>query len=219
MRRIFTTILLSLAFVGAMGQTKDSIWGEKTKIDFGDTKWDMDFNMSFTYNYSLNAPTGISSSGFGWDFEPIMLKWKGWESGALTCGILDIILDWQYLEKGYRFSDVATGSTFQYTDGKGDRLNVFFGLPVGITQQLGGKWGIGLEAVPGIGIHSYHNDYYLGDTRHYDSFYPTKNRVAFNLHLKATVWYDDMGLVFRYQPLKYKDIETTMLSIGIAFRE
>lgn len=218
MRKLFTVIILSIACTAAMAQTKDSLWDDDLKFGFGDSKWDLGVNLGFTYDYSFNAPTGLSNSGFGIDLELLQMKWKGWNNGALTLGILDIIMDWQFLEKGYKFLDNASGETLPALDGKGSRMNCTFGFPVGVTQQFSDKFGVSFEAVPGIGIHTFFNEYDGLGAHHDDRFYPTKGRVAFDLHLKATVWYDDFGVVFRYQPLQYKDVNTTMLSVGVVIR-
>jgi hypothetical protein len=48
--------------------------------------------------------------------------------------------------------------------------------------------------------------------------YPVNGHVGFRLNLKAVIWYSDFGVVLRYQPIASKDMGTTMLSVGIAFR-
>lgn len=222
MRKLFTTLLLAAACTGAMAQTvKDSIW-EDRDIKIGASKWEVGVTFGATYNYNFKAPAGLSNSGFGLDLSLLEMQWHGWKGGSLTLGILDIIFDWQYLQKSYRFTpelapdNLITG----VNDGrsKGDRFDVFFGFPIGFNQQFSKDFGISLVAAPGIGIYSYHNDYVLGGIHHNDKLYPTSGRTGFRLNLKAIIWYSDFGVIVRYQPLPSKDMGTTTLSVGIAIR-
>ena len=76
-----------------------------------------------------------------------------------------------------------------------------------------------LQAVPGIGLYGYQNEFVENGMRHKDYLYPDKGRVGFRLNLKATIWYSDFGVLVRYNPLASKDFGTTILSVGIAFRD
>ena len=218
MRRFFTVLLLAAVCTAAMGQgVKDSLWGDVEKPRLGNSKWDMGATMSFMYNHTLNAPSGLSNSGFGMEIAPLEMQWKGWRGGAITLGILDMMFDWQYLVKGHMFADVS-GLITPATDGKGSRFDFTLGFPVGLSQQFSRNFGISLEAIPGMGLYSYKNEYIALGARHKDRFYPLDKRVGFRLNLKATLWYDDFGVVFRYQPLASPDLNTTMFSVGISFR-
>lgn len=218
MRKILSILVLAAACTGAMAQNiKDSLWDD-TKI--GDSKWEWGITVAPTYNYNFNAPAGMSNSGFGLDLSLLEMQWHGWKGGAITLGIFDFILDWQYLQKGYRFTPGERYLITGVNDGrsKGIRPDVFFGFPVGFSQQFGKDFGISLVAVPGVGIHSYHNDYVLDGIHHNDKMFPVQNRAGFRLNLKAIIWYSDIGVIVRYQPLASKDLNTTTLSVGIAIR-
>lgn len=218
MRKFLTVLLAAAVCTAAMGQNiKDSIWGEVQKPDFGDSKWDVGVTMSFMYNHTLGAPSGLSSSGFGMEIAPLEMQWKGWRGGAITLGILDMFFDWQYLVKGHSFADVH-GTIVPALDGKGDRFDFSLGFPVGLSQQFSSRFGISISAVPGIGIYRYKNEYIALGARHNDKFFPLEKRAGFRLNLKATLWYSDFGIVFRYQPLASPDLNTTMFSVGISLR-
>ena len=220
MKKIFATLMLATVCTLALGQNvKDSLWDDDMKdlkSALEKTKWEPGMMMGFTYDYSFNAPNGLSNNGFGLDISLLEMKWKGWDSGSFTLGILDFIIDWQYLLKGYAFDGL--GGIYPATEGKGHRADFFFGFPVGINQQFGDDFGITLQAVPGVGFYSYRNENVLGGVHREETLYPVKGRVGFRLNLKAILWYSDFGVIVRYQPLASKDMDTTMLSIGIAFR-
>ena len=219
MKKIIATLLLAAACTCAFGQSvKDSIWDDDDhKISLGDSKWDLGATFGVTYNYSFNAPSGLSNSGLGLDLSLFEMQWNGWKGGSLTLGILDFIFDWQFLLKGNAFTG-TDGGIVPAADGKGYRSDVTFGFPVGINQQFGKDFGISLIAVPGVGLYRYNNDYILAGVHHEDSLYPTKGRVGFRLNLKAIIWYNDFGVLVRYQPLASPDMNTTVLSVGIALR-
>ena len=222
MKKIFATLLLALACTVSFGQNvKDSIWDDDlTNIDFGDSKWDMGIMFGATYNYSFNAPAGLSNSGWGLDLSLFEMHWKGWKGGSLTVGILDMMFDWQYLQKGFAFD--GNGNIFNdlVREGKGHRSNVFFGFPLGFNQQFSKDFGISLQAVPGFDFYSYRNEYIdVTNIKHKETLYPTKGRVGFRLNLKAVIWYSDFGVIVRYSPLANKDMGTTLLSVGVVFRD
>lgn len=221
MKKIFASVLLALACTTVFGQAvKDSAWNDDfTKIEFADSKWDMGLSVGATYNYSFNAPAGLSNNGWGLDLSLFEMHWKGWQNGYLTLGILDMMFDWQYLLKGNKFTGIGGGIT-PALDGTGHRADFQLGFPIGINQQFGKDFGISLQAVPGIGLHTYVNEYNDGfDVHHKEHMFPNKDRVGFRLNLKATLWYGDFGVLVRYNPLASKDLGTTILSVGITFRD
>ena len=225
MKRIIVSLLLAAACTCAFGQSiKDSLWDNEDKdlnMKIGDSKWELSPTMGFTYNYTLDAPAGLNNSGFGVDISLFELQWKGWNSGSITLGFLDCIMDWQFLQKGFRFTpETAPLMITGVNDGRssGNRFDVSFGFPVGINQQFGRDLGISLIAVPGIGFYTYKNDYVSNGVHHEDVLYPTSGRIGFRLNLKATIWYGDFGVLVRYQPLASKDMNTTILSVGFALR-
>ena len=220
MKKIFATCMLALACTCVFGQsTKDSLWDDNIKKpDFGDSKWDMGVSLGVTYNYSFNAPAGLSNSGWGLDISPFEMRWKGWKGGSITVGILEFIFDWQYLQKGNAFTG-SNGGIVPALDGKGNRSCAFFGFPFGFNHQFGRDFGISLMAIPGVSLYRYNNQYIVSGIQHKDSLFPTKGRVNFDLHLKAILWYSDFGVMVCYQPLASKDMGTTILSVGIAFRD
>ena len=224
MKRIIVTLMLAAACTCAMAQSiKDSLWDNDKDINvkIGDSKWEVNPTFGFTYNYSFNAPNGLSNSGWGMDFSLIEMQWNGWKSGSITLGIFDFMVDFQFLQKSFRFTpETAPVMISPVADGrsKGQRTDFTFGFPVGINQQFGKDFGISLVAVPGIGVYTYRNDYVESGVRHKDILYPNSKRAGFRLHLKATIWYGDFGVLVRYQPLATQDMNTTVLSVGIAFR-
>lgn len=209
MKKFLTILLLSAACFSAFAQ--------KFEDPFKDSKWDLGFQANFFYNYGFKAPEGLSASGFGFEIMPIEMKWQGWKGGSFSIGILDMYFDWQYLRKGYAFSG-AEGVILPSVEGKGHRFDLTLGFPLGVNHQFARDFGISLSAVPGIGIYSYHNKFEKDGVMHKEALYPAKGHVGFRLDLKAIVWYHDMGIVLRYQPVASKDMGTTILSVGIAFR-
>ena len=219
MKKIFAILLLAATCTGAMAQgVKDSLWDEDKDINvkIGNSKWEISPVLGATYNYTLNAPAGLSSSGWGLDLSLLEMQWKGWKSGSLTLGILDVNFDWQYLQKGFSFNGV--GGIIPALDGSGHRADFTFSFPVGINQQLGKNFGFSLIAAPGIGFFTYRNEYISAGVHHKDLLYPTNDRVSFRLNLKAILWYDDFGVLVRYQPLASSDLKVNVLSFGIALR-
>ena len=209
MKKFLTILVLSAVSMSAFAQ--------KFEDPFKDTKWDMGFQWNFFYNHSFNAPDGLSPSGFGFEIMPIEMKWQGWKGGSFSIGILDMYFDWQYLRKGYAFSG-AEGVILPSVEGKGHRFDLTLGFPLGVNHQFARDFGISLSAVPGIGFYSYHNRFEQDGVMHKETVYPTRNHVGFRLNLKAVIWYSDLGVVLRYQPIVSGDMGTTMLSVGIAFR-
>lgn len=209
MKKLLTSLLLSALCVSAFAQ--------KFEDPFKDSKWDLCSQMGFTYNHNFNSPAGVSASGFGMEVMPIEMQWKGWRGGSLSIGILDMFFDWQYLQKGYSFTGYA-GDIVPIGEGKGNRFDLTLGFPVGINQQFSKDFGMSLSVVPGIGFYSYHNNYVMAGVRHKEALYPTEGHVGFRLNLKAVIWYSDFGVVLRYQPIASKDLNTTLLSVGVIFR-
>ena len=221
MKRIIVTLMLAAACTCAMAQSiKDSLWDNDKDINvkIGDSKWEVNPTFGFTYNYSFNAPNGLSNSGWGMDFSLIEMQWNGWKSGSITLGIFDFMIDFQFLQKGFAFDGITVGGITPANEGKGHRTDFTFGFPVGINQQFGKDFGISLLAVPGFGVYTYKNNYYANGFRHNDTMSPRNKSVGFRLDLKATLWYGDFGVLVRYQPLATQDMNTTVLSVGIAFR-
>ena len=213
--------MLAAACTCAFGQSiKDSLWDDHKDLNvkIGESKWEVNPTFGFTYNYSFNAPAGLSNSGWGMDFSVLEMQWNGWKGGAITLGIFDFIVDFQFLQKGFAFDGLTAGGIMLANEGKGQRTDFSFGFPVGINQNFGEDFGISLVAVPGIGFYTYKNNYNDAGFHHSDTLYPRSNRTSFSLDLKATIWYGNFGVLVRYQPLATKDMNTTVLSVGIALR-
>lgn len=220
MKKIIVSVMMAALCLGAMGQDiKDSVWkgDEDLSLGLGDSKWEVGLQASFMYNYSLNAPAGMSPSGLGLELMPIEMRWNGWKGGYVSVGILDMFFDWQFLQKGCIFSSVVPGG-IENEMGSGSRFNFGIGFPVGISQQFGKDFGISLAAVPCLGIHNYRNKYDTETIHKQESFYPKQGRHTFQLNLKAIIWYSDFGIIVRYNPFKASDINTTILSVGITLR-
>lgn len=218
MKKILVSLMMAAVCFTAMGQDlNNDLLNDDLSFEFGDSKWEGGAEVAFLYNASFNAPAGMSLSGFGMEIMPFEMRWKGWKGGALTLGILDMFFDWQFLQKGNSFSDVTLGQIVAVPDSDGSRFNFGLGFPVGINQQFSKDFGISLAAIPGVGWYTYNNTYDNDDFHKEASFYPKNGRVHFQLDLKAVIWYGDFGVMVRYNPLKAKDINTTILSVGLVF--
>ena len=221
MKKIIVSIMMAVICLSAVGQeVKDSAWNDNDDIslELGDSKWEVGIQASFMYNYSLGAPEGMVHSGFGMELMPVEMRWKGWNKGYVTVGILDMFFDWQFLQRGNAFSTVVPGAIDPVVGSVSNRFNFGIGFPIGISQQFGKDFGISLAAVPGMGFYNYSNDVDNDDIHLEQSFYPKKNRYNFQLDVKACIWYGDFGVIVRYCPLKAKDVNTTILSVGLTFR-
>lgn len=219
MKKIIATLLMAAACLTAMGQNlNDSLLDDDNSFSFGNSKWEGGVSIAFMYNFAMGAPKGMSPSGFGMEIAPVEMRWNGWNGGYVTVGILDMFFDWQFLQKGNRFSVLVPGEITDFGTGTGTRFNFGLGFPIGISHQFGKDFGLSLAATPGVGWYRYSNNYDDENFHHQESFYPKENRVHFQLDVKAIIWYSDFGVIVRYNPLKAKDINTTILSVGIAFR-
>ena len=220
MKKIIVSIMMAALCLSAMGQDiKDSVWeGDDLNLEIGDSKWEVGFQASFMYNYSLDTPEGMTPSGFGLEILPLELRWNGWNSGFITLGLVDMFFDWQYLATDMRFDSTVSPVGIKATaHGNGKRFNFGIGLPVGISQNFG-KFGISLAAIPGVGFYSYSNNYDENNYHIEETFYPRSNRYNFQLDVKMGLWYGNFGLVFRYSPMKSVDFNTTILSVGLSLR-
>ena len=220
MKKIIVSIMMAALCLSAVGQeVKDSLWegDEDFSLELGDSKWEVGLQASALYNYSLNTPAGMSTSGFGLELVPIELRWNGWKSGFFTIGLVDMFFDWQYLATDMRFDSTVSPIAIVPTRGKGSRFNFGVGVPVGISQNFG-KFGVSLTAIPGIGFYSYNNTYDENNYHIEETFYPRSNRYNFQLDVKMGLWYGNFGLLFRYSPMKSVDFNTTILSVGLSIR-
>lgn len=219
MKKIIATLLMATACLCAMGQNnQDSPWEDDNSFSFGNSKWEGGVSAAFMYNFSLGAPKGMSPSGFGMELAPMEMRWKGWNRGYVTVGILDMYFDWQLLQKGNRFSVTTPGEIASFPSGRGNRFNFGLGFPIGISHQFGSDFGLSVAVTPGVGWYRYVNEYDDDNFHHQESFYPKEKRVHFQLDVKAIIWYSEFGVVVRYNPLPAKDVNTTILSVGLAFR-
>ena len=219
MKKIIVSVMMAAICLSAAGQDiKDSEWGkEDLNLELGDSKWEIGIQIGFMYNYSIGAPEGMSPSGLGMELTPIEMRWNGWKGGYITVGILDMFFDWQFLQSGYNFSTITPGEIIPVM-GKGTRFNFGIGFPVGISQNFGKDFGISIAAVPALGFYNYRNTSDDNNFHIKSSFYPKKDRYKFQLDVKANIWYGNIGVVVRYSPFKAVDVNTNILSVGIAFR-
>ena len=195
--------------------------------------WDMGGVHAISYNYATHTPQNMSHHGLGLDLCLFQVEYKLNHNTSFTLGVLDLLLDFRYLEKGYVFETKETGfgssgsvitieRAPQDARAKANMTDFCFSFPLGITQRLAPRWQVSAYVAPGVGLISYHNNHILGDIHHRDRFYPTQGRVGFRLDLKAALWFEDVALYFRYRPVSYTFADsgqkTNTFSVGLAFR-
>lgn len=197
------------------------------------SKWDMSGNGAISYNVATPTPDNMSVHGLGLDLCLFQIDYKPALNTTLSVGLLDLLLDFRYLQKGYVFQSHSTGfgnagtvvtieRAAQDARAKAHLRDLTFSFPLGITQRLAPRWSVSASVAPGVGLIAYHTDYILGDMHHNEDFHPTRGRVGFRLDVKAALWFEDLGLYFRYRPVGYtlagSDKNTHTFSVGLAFR-
>lgn len=214
MKKLIITSLIALVGVSAFAGDNDS-------------NWDFCGRVGVTYNYVNNIPDGMSHSGMGVEFAIIEIGFPVSSSTTLSLGLLDLQWDTRYLKNDRLF----LGASADYVglvnpvevEGSKAHLSDFtFTFPLGISQKFGGNWGASLYVAPGVGSVSYENRYTSLNVKHNDSFRPTKERFGFRLDVRAIIWYEDLGLTLRYQPIGFTavgmDKSMQTFSVGLSFR-
>lgn len=243
MKKLVALALLGILSLTAFAQTATHSY------KFEDSLFDFGGRIGISYNNVSNVPDGMSRSGLGLDFCIMDLQYRVAPNSILSLGVLDLQIDFRYLQKGnvfyasyYNPQQPNTSLVYGYLDVFSDinfgnipfilkaledsrakaRLSDFtFSFPLGFTQKFGSRWAASLFVAPGVGLISYRNDYISGEVHHKDKFYPTKNRAGFRLDLKAVVWFEDMGLQLRYQPVGFtlpnSENKNRTFSVGLVF--
>lgn len=168
-----------------------------------DSKWDISGYAGASYNSIVSVPDNMSHSGLGLDFCLIRAEYGLSRKTSATLGILDLQIDYRYLDKGHMFQDIPFRIVTAPEDAKAkSHMRDFaFSFPVGISYHINSRCAAELAVAPGVGCVSYFNDYIQDDIRHKDRFRPNSDRWGFRLDAKAMVWYEDLGLYLRFQPV------------------
>ncbi len=198
MKKLFALAIMAVMSLSALAQTSYNYY------KFEDSPWNIAGRIGITYNYVNNVPNGMSHSGLGTDFCFIEGQYMLTKSDIFSLGLLNLQLDIRYLQKGNIFGSAPMGSIYKADEdarAKATVTDVCFSFPFGYTRRFNNQWAASIYVAPGIGLVSYHNDYIADGVRYKDNFYPIRERTGFRLDLKAIVWFEDMGLMLRYQPI------------------
>ena len=211
MKKLFALAVTAIISLSALAQTSYNYY------KFEDTAWNVAGRIGISYNLVNNVPEGMSRSGLGLDFCILEGQYMITKNSIVSLGILDIQLDFRYLQKGNIFESVPMGDIYRAAEdsrAKAHITDVAFSFPFGYTQRFSSRWAASLFMAPGLGLIRYHNDYIADDVHYHDNFYPIRERTGFRLDLKAIVWFEDMGLMLRYQPIGFNKQST--FSVGLA---
>ncbi len=211
MKKLFALAMTAIISLSALAQSSYNYY------KFEDTAWNVAGRIGISYNLVNNVPEGMSRSGLGLDFCILEGQYLITKNSIVSLGILDIQLDFRYLQKGNIFESVPMGDIYRAAEdsrAKAHITDVAFSFPFGYTQRFSSRWAASLFVAPGLGLIRYHNDYIADDVHYHDNFYPIRERTGFRLDLKAIVWFEDMGLMLRYQPIGFNKQST--FSVGLA---
>lgn len=211
MKKLFALAVTAIISLSALAQSSYNYY------KFEDTAWNVAGRIGISYNLMNNVPEGMSRSGLGLDFCILEGQYMITKNSIVSLGILDIQLDFRYLQKGNIFESVPMGDIYRAAEdsrAKAHITDVAFSFPFGYTQRFSSRWAASLFVAPGLGLIRYHNDYIADDVHYHDNFYPIRERTGFRLDLKAIVWFEDMGLMLRYQPIGFNKQST--FSVGLA---
>ncbi|MBO4624285.1 MAG: hypothetical protein J5646_02160 [Bacteroidales bacterium] len=235
MKKLFVSALLATIGFSALAQTAYGTY------KFEDSTWNIGGRFAIGYNYVTNVPDHMSHSGLGLDFCIMEGQYFITPNSILSLGLLDLQIDFRYLQKGYIFSPVeyypdyghASGTNLpdgniagihqasQDSRAKGHMTDFTFSFPFGFTQKFSSRLAASVYVAPGVGLIRYNSDYISGDVHYKNGYYPNKNRAGFRLDLKAILWFEDLGLVVRYQPVGFTIADgghkSNTFSVGLAF--
>lgn len=210
MRKLFILLFAALPCFTAIAQENDG------------KEWSPSGWSAVTYNYYLNVPDGMLSSGVGLDFCLFEYQINPHSNTIFSVGLLDFIFDWRFLKTDLQFADDGSVGPIQIKDANATLFDLGFSFPIGITQRLGRNISASLFAAPGIAWVNYRNTYSTDLVKHSDTFTARKGGAGFRLDVKAAVWFDFGGVFLRYQPIAFtpkgqeKKVQT--ISAGLAFR-
>lgn len=218
MKKLFALALLACASLSAQAQSYRmgrSAW---------DSPWDFGGHFAITYNYVGGVPQHMSHSGLGLDFCFFEGQYHINSNSMVSLGILDLQVDFRYPQKGHIFGSSPVGSIIRATEdsrAKAYFSDVAFTFPLGFTQKFNARWAASLYVAPGLGLVSYNNNYIAQEVHHRDNFFPIYNRASFRLDVKAVLWFEDLGITFRYQPVGFTlpdgGRKNQTFSVGLAF--
>ena len=230
MKKLFTAAAMALIGLSAWAQTTTNYY------NFEDSAWNIAGRMGISYNWVSDVPDHMSHSGLGLDFCIFEGQYLLSDKSMVSLGVLDIQIDFRYLQRGFIFTSSKLQEGCLVTDGPWDAIvkapedtrakasfrDVVFSFPLGFTQKLSSRWSASVYVAPGLGLVRYRNDFINEDIRYKNSYYPVHNRTGFRLDLKAVIWHEDMGLMFRYQPIgcthQESDKKNQTFSLGLTFR-
>lgn len=230
MKKLFTVAILAVISLSALAQTSS------TYYKFEDTAWNIAGRFGVSYNFVTGVPDHMTHNGLGLDICLFEGQYRISENSMVSLGVLNLEIDFRYLQKGYIFAQSTIEKGDLVTDGPWDAIvkapedarakahftDIVFSFPFGFTQKLASRWSASVYVAPGLGLVRYHNNYIDGDVHYRSSYYPIHHRTGFRLDLKAVVWHEDLGLMVRYQPIGYthqvSDKKNQTVSVGLAFR-
>lgn len=230
MKKLFTVAILAIFSLSALAQTTTNYY------KFEDTAWNISGRMGITYNFVTGVPDHMSHNGLGLDLCLFEGQYRLSDKSMVSLGVLNLEIDFRYLQKGYIFSTSKTVEGCLVTDGPWDAIvrapedsrakshftDVVFSFPFGFTQKLANRWEASVYVAPGLGLVRYHNNYINEDVHYNSNYYPIHHRTGFRLDLKAVVWHEDLGLMLRYQPIGFtheeSDKKNQTISLGLTFR-
>lgn len=198
MKKLFALAIMAVMSLSALAQTSYNYY------KFEDSPWNIAGRVGISYNIVNNVPEGMSRSGLGLDFCILEGQYMITKNSIVSVGMLDIQLDFRYLQKGRIFGSSPMGAIYKAEEDSRSKAHVrdlVFSFPFGYTQRFNSRWAASFFVAPGLGLIRYHNDYIAEDVHYHDNFYPIRERAGFRLDLKAIVWFEDMGLMLRYQPV------------------
>ena len=222
MKKLFALVAMAVMSISALAQSSYNYY------KFEDSTWNIAGRMGITYNLVNNVPAGMSRSGLGLDFCIMEGQYLINRNSILSLGLLDLQIDFRYLQKGHIFDSTPAGAIVGTPDyrSKARVRDLAFSFPLGYTQRFNSRWAASLFVAPGVGLVRYFNDYVADDVHYQDNFFPISSRAGFRLDIRAVLWFEDMGLMLRYQPVGLNTLRapgesgsgnTTTFSIGIAF--
>ena len=225
MKKLFALALMAFMSLSALAQSSSYNY-----YKFKESAWNIAGRVGITYNLVNSVPEGMSRSGLGLDFCLLEGQFLITRHSILSLGMLDIQIDNRYLQKGYVFTEIpyvmessSNGITRAPEDARarGRLTDVTFSVPFGFTQRFNSRWAASLYVAPGIGLIRYRSDYINSSVHYHNSFHPVHGRAGFRLDLKAIVWFEDMGLMVRYQPVGFTtpnfETKAQTFSVGLAF--
>ena len=211
MKKLFALAVMAVLSLSALAQTSYNYY------KFQDVPWNLAGRIGISYNLVGNVPEGMSRSGLGLDFCILEGQYMITKNSIVSVGMLDIQLDFRYLQKGRIFGSDPMGAIYKAAEDSRAKAHVndlVFSFPFGYTQRFNSRLAASIYVAPGLGLINYHNDYIADDIHFKDNFYPVRARTGFRLDLKAIVWFEDMGLMVRYQPIGHNKQST--FSVGLA---